>query len=409
MNSLPHTSPWLRLALIAGAAICLIDARIAFAIDPTCTIREVKQRPGTQLVDITYDLVADEGADVTVTMQYSVDQGATWNDTAVSVTTTRGAYKHLTWNAGADWPNAYAELARVKLCASTGGPPPAGMVLIPSGSFVMGATTNVGHEGYSGEIPQHTVDVSAFYMDRYEVTKGLWDEVANWASSHGYDIGAANGSGKATDHPVQTVTWYECVKWCNARSENEGLTPCYYTSISRAVVYRSGATNIPIEAVDWSANGYRLPTEAEWEKAARGGVAGHRFPWSDSDTIQHARANYFSSSSYFYDTSPTRGYHPSYSSGGTPYTSPSDSFTPNGYRLYNMAGNVLEWCWDWYDATYYGSSLGSDPRGPTVGSYRVLRGGGWSDDARNARCAGRNGSYPSEVHYNYGFRCVIAR
>ena len=223
--------------------------------------------------------------------------------------------------------------------------PPAGMVLIPAGSFVMGATTNMGHESYSDDTPQHTVNVSAFYMDQYEVTKALWDEVANWASSHGYDITADGGNGKAANHPVQMVSWYECVKWCNARSQLDGLTACYSTAGN---TYKTGNNSNVV--CNWTANGYRLPTEAEWEKAARGGAANHRFPWSDSDEIQHARANYYSTSNYAYDSSPTRGYHPAYTNAPIPYTSPVGTFYENGYGLYDMAGNVWEWCWDHDDS-----------------------------------------------------------
>jgi len=104
--------------------------------------------------------------------------------------------------------NGYVGLAQVQ--------PLPDMVLIPAGSFQMGDSFD---EGDSDELPVHTVTVSAFYMDQYEVTKGLWDEVAHWASAHGYDIGPANGMGKAVDYPVLSVNWYEVVKWCNARSE----------------------------------------------------------------------------------------------------------------------------------------------------------------------------------------------
>ena len=262
------------------------------------------------------------------------------------------------------------------------GEPPEGMVLIPAGSFEMGDSFSEGD--HDDERPVHAVTVSAFYMDRYEVTKALWDEVANWAAAHGYDIRASSGSGKAADHPVSNVTWYEAVKWANARSEKEGLTPCYTVGGN---VYRTGRST---PDCNWSANGYRLPTEAEWERAARGSTAGHRFPWSDTDTIQHSRANYYSKSDYSYDTSPTRGYHPDYATGDHLYTSPVGSFAPNGYGLYDMAGNVWEWCWDWYDLDYYSSSPGTDPRGPGSGSDRVSRGGSWDNYACFCRATFRN-------------------
>jgi formylglycine-generating enzyme required for sulfatase activity len=261
---------------------------------------------------------------------------------------------------------------------------PDDMALIPAGSFSMGDQLE---EGSSDESPVHTVTVSAFYMDKYEVTKVLWDKVANWAITHGYDISAAGGSMKAPSHPVFDVTWYECLKWCNARSEMEGRLPAYYTSSAKTTVYRTGEVNVQNDWVSWN-SGYRLPTEAEWEKAARGGRSWLRFPWWGR--IQHARANYYSRDSYSYDTSATRGYHPDYDDGVHPYTSPVGDFAPNGYGLYDMTGNVWEWCWDSYGSSYYGASSGSDPRGPVSGSYRVARGGSWGDDAYYCRVALRN-------------------
>ena len=145
-------------------------------------------------------------------------------------------------------------------------------------------------------------------MDKYEVTKTLWDTVYQWATNHDYSF-EWGALGKAANHPVHTVTWYDAVKWCNARSEKEGRTPAYYTSAAQTTVYRSGEVNVDNTWVKWNA-GYRLPTEAEWERAARGGSSAHRFPWADADTITHIRANYFSMAVYLYDVSSTRGQPP---------------------------------------------------------------------------------------------------
>ena len=294
---------------------------------------------------------------------------------------------------------------------------PGDMVWIPPGAFAMGDTFN---ESFPDERPVHTVQVSGFYMGRYEVTKTLWDEVYEWATQHGYsffnsfhddDYGGVWASG--TNHPARSMEWYDAVKWCNARSEMEGRVPAYYTSSAHAFVYRSGVIDVQNDWVKWNA-GYRLPTEAEWEKAARGGVSGWRFPWGD--TISHTQANYYAcpgcdggSGFMTYDVNPTEGDHPDALEG----TTPVGSFTANGYGLYDMAGNVEELCWDWWDGAYYGASSTTDPRGPATGSCRVIRGGRFDTSALECRSAHRAAVNPGydddDQDGSFGFRVVLGQ
>ncbi len=316
----------------------------------------------------------------------------------VGISAVIGGGKRIAGNAGKDWPGKLAANLPLPAAVQAAPPAPDGMVLVPAGSFIMGDTLG---DGWVNERPTHTVSVSAFYLDRNEVRQALWDEVYQWAVGHDYRFDNP-GLGKAENHPVHTVNWYDVVKWCNARSEKEGRVPAYYTDAAHTAVYRTGQVAVQNDWVKWTA-GYRLPTEAEWERAARGGSSGRRFPWGD--TISHSQANYNSSSYYTYDISPTRGFDPSYSFGGFPYTSPVGLFPPNGYGLYDMVGNVWDWCWDWYGD--YGSGLQTDPRGPLSGTGRVVRGGSWNTFAWYCRIANRDYYAPALRDYDYGFRCAL--
>ena len=353
------------------------------------------QRTGASLVDIRYDLDTSETNGMLVAVAVSTNGGnsfdlpATHSTGDVGFGVMAGTNKWIVWDALLDWPDRFSTNIFFRLAASDA---PVGMALIPAGSFQMGDSLDD-----DTNAPVHTVNVSGFYMDKNLVTKALWDEVYQWAMGQGYSFDA--GLGKGATHPIQAVSWHDVVKWCNARSEKERRVPAYYTDAGLSVRYRSGQV---APYVNWS-SGYRLPTEAEWEKAARGGLSGKRFPWGD--TITHSQANYYSDSYYAYDISPTRGDHPSYAQGDYPYTSPVGAFAANGYGLYDMAGNVFEWCWDRYGI--YGSGLQSDPRGPASGSYRVFRGGNWLNIAWYCRAAYRCDYWPDYRYYNIGFRSVL--
>jgi formylglycine-generating enzyme required for sulfatase activity len=279
--------------------------------------------------------------------------------------------------------------------------PPLGMVLIPAGAFTMGnsiaADTDI-----TDAAPVNTM-VSAFYMDVNEVTLSQWQAVYFWAKDNGYtDLPA--GGGKGANHPVHTVSWYDCVKWCNARSEQAGKVPVYYTNDAQTTVYKTGNVDVSNAQVKWTANGYRLPTEAEWEKASRGGRNGQRFPWGN--TITQNLANYNGATgSYDYDLGPN-GFNATGSVDGiSPATSPVGSFAMNGYGLNDITGNMFEWCWDWYGTPNAG---GTDPHGASTGSTRVGRGGSWYISASYARCAKRDFSHPVNAFNILGFRAVLA-
>lgn len=403
------TKPSLRLALALLAS--LLAVLPASAAPPVVSNIRAAQRAGTHLVDIYYNLSAS--GPCTVYVAVSDNAGASYNvpvftlTGAVGAGVTTGNDRLVVWNAGTDWPGRFNSQCRVRVTADDGTAPPAptDMAYIPAGTFQMGDTFLT--DGSTDELPVHSVHISAFFMDKFEVSREKWVDAYTWAIGHGYDF-AHSGSFKAVNHPVHTINWYDTVKWCNARSEKEGLTPCYYTDAGQTTVYRSGSLSLTNANVKWTANGYRLPTEAEWEKAARGGLNAKRFPWGD--TISQTQANYYgSTSSYNYDLGPN-GYNPIGSIGGTsPATSPVSSFAANGYGLYDMSGNIWEWVWDWYDSTYYGQPAATqdNPRGPAAGSsYRVLRGGGWNSSATYARCADRSSSVPDVASFLIGFRCV---
>ncbi|HXK50610.1 MAG TPA: SUMF1/EgtB/PvdO family nonheme iron enzyme [Clostridiales bacterium] len=273
---------------------------------------------------------------------------------------------------------------------------PAGFVHISGGTFTMGDNFS---EGFSNELPLHTVTLSEYYIGTTEVTQAEWTDVMGSNPASGYGVGDT--------YPVYYVSWYSIIKYCNLRSMNEGLTPCYTINNSTDPA-DWGAVPNNYDAVwdavvcNWSAKGYRLPKEAEWEYAARGGLSGQRFP--NGATISHStngdtQANYYASTSYTYDVSPTTGYHPQYNG----KSSPVGSFPANGYGISDLAGNLFEWCWD-FNGSYISDSQ-TDPTGPETGTlYRIIRGGGLNGYATSCRVAYRATDAASTSQFYYGFR-----
>ncbi|MBF0549008.1 MAG: SUMF1/EgtB/PvdO family nonheme iron enzyme [Deltaproteobacteria bacterium] len=271
-------------------------------------------------------------------------------------------------------------------------PPTGNMVLIPAGEFNMGDPYK---EGLNDELPAHKIYISAFYIEKYLVTGKQWKDVYDWAEAHRYDFDNT-GESIANDHPVQTVSWYDVVKWLNARSEKEGRTPAYYMDVPNATVYRKGKMDLTKDMVKWTSNGYRLPTEAEWEKAARGGLDGHHYPWPGKggnykDHIDCGKTNYDDCNK-----------------GGT---TPVGNYVANGYGLYDLGGNVWGWVWDWYDSGWYGKTgaTSGNTRGPDSGSNRVLRGSCWINSSRSLRCSFRFNYNPTDPEDYIGFRATLGQ
>jgi hypothetical protein len=243
---------WRGAALLFLLPFCGANYATAGAPPVVSNVRTA-QRAGTQLVDIYYDLADPDSVSLAITVLVSTNGGASYTLPATSFSgsgwgsaVTPGLNKQITWNAGADWSGHYS--ANVRFCVTADdAATPSGMALIPAGSFTMGDSL----DGDTNALPLHTVYVSAFYMDKYDVTKALWDSVYQWATNHGYRFDNA-GSGKAANHPVQTIDWWDAVKWCNARSEQEARVPAYYTNAAQTVVYRTGQVDVASAWVNWS-------------------------------------------------------------------------------------------------------------------------------------------------------------
>jgi len=337
------------------------------------------------------------------------DGSLVWSNTQAGATYTIQTESSL--NPGSKWAD-YVQLVVTQAVITNlvvAFHPPSGMTLVPADTLTIGnmlkIDNSVTNDPDITDANPTNVYVSGFYMDSDMVTLSQWQSVYSYATNQGYTF-VHPGAGKAANQPVETVDWYDAVKWCNARAEQAALTPVYYTDKGMTEVYTNGETDALFP--NWSADGYRLPTEAEWEKAARGGLIGQRFPCGN--TISESLANYLGATYlYDYDLGPN-SFNALGNWGSQPFTTPVGSFPANGYDLYDMAGNVQEWCWDWYAATPYpgGSPYlgGADPRGPATGSSRVLRGGSWFLYAAVLRCANRSSVVTTNTDNATGIRCV---
>ena len=227
--------------------------------------------------------------------------------------------------------------------------------LVEGGTFQMGSTS-----GDSDEKPVHTVTVSSFYMCDHEVTQKEYRDV----------MGANPRSFSGDNRPVECVSWYNAVEYCNKLSIKEGLTPCY-------------TINGDSTTCNFKANGYRLPTEAEWEYAARGGKNSNGYTYAGSNSVGNV--------AWYNDNSGIQIHN-------------VKTKAPNELGLYDMSGNVWEWCWDRKGS--YSSGLQTNPSGSSSGSYRVFRGGSWFDGSSLCRVAYRESNDPSYTNIILGFRVV---
>ncbi|MBW7874343.1 MAG: formylglycine-generating enzyme family protein, partial [Ignavibacteria bacterium] len=242
------------------------------------------------------------------------------------------------------------------------------LVSVEGGTFRMGSD-----EGDSDEKPIHQVTLDSFLIGKYPVTQAQWESV----------MGNNRSEFKGSKLPVENIRWYDAVEFCNRLSELEGLDPYYIIREREATGFWKslmGSTEIVVEC-SGNSNGYRLPTEAEWEYAARGGNRTRNYKYSGSDNT---------------------GAVAWYDGNSGDKTHAVGLKQPNEIGIYDMSGNVYEWCWDWKGD--YTSPSQTNPKGPSSGEYRVLRGGCWYSVARNCRVANRGSSMPGFRNSSLGFR-----
>ncbi len=265
---------------------------------------------------------------------------------------------------------------------------PQDMALIPAGSFMMGS-----EDGFDSEKPVHEVYLDAFYMDKYQVTVAKFKA---FIEATGYKTDAEKAG-----HSYA----YEGTRWV----QKKGI---HWQHNAKGELVAPNDMNHPVIHVSWNDaqayarwTGKRLPTEAEWEYAARSGAKGYKYSWGNEAPRGKKGGNIADEAlkRVFKDWAVWEGYDD-----GFVYTAPVGSFEPNEFGLYDMTGNVWEWCEDWYEENYYKGrpNLDRNPKGPSTGQLRVLRGGSWNINPPYLRCANRNWVIPTYQDFNVGIRCA---
>jgi formylglycine-generating enzyme required for sulfatase activity len=415
------TSLWTRAGIVAAALIFCVSLANAQGVDLLVTNVQAQQRPGTYLVDVTYDLETVGDIAVKVSVSLSADSGVTYPFACQSATGHVGASvlpgtnRQIVWDAGTDFPGFTSTTCRLRVTADDGQTNiPAGFVAIAPGTFIMGSPTD--EPGRSSSETQHQVTLThGIYVQTTEVTNQQYMEMAQWAYDRGYatatssllndnldgstqilkflghgtyDISFSNGVFSCINpsHPVNSVTWYGSVAYCDWLSLQQGLLRAY----SHATWQCNGGN-------PYTAAGYRLPTEAEWEYACRAGSV---------TAFANGPITYPLGCTPIDPNLDEMGW---YCGNNGRWPRPGAQKLPNAWGLYDLHGNVLEWCHDWYGA--YGGTV-TNPVGPAWGplpwgsSYRVLRGGDFSHVALYCRSASRGRSQPDHSSNSDGFRPV---
>ncbi|MCK5739142.1 SUMF1/EgtB/PvdO family nonheme iron enzyme [bacterium] len=371
----------LKIKYFTGLFLVLMGtALLAQGTAPLVSSVVAVQRKNSHTVDVTFDVQDGDSDSLYFMIQVSADEGAVF-DLPMNTLSNEFGYgflpgdgKMVSWDAGTDHPEQYGNTYRAKVIAIDA--PISQMVYVPSDTFTMG----VDGERAESE-PAHNVRVSAFWIAAAEVANVQYKR---FCDATDYDYPADPIPDYFLEHPdfpVVNVNWFDAINFCNWYSEVNGLEPCY----------TSGGN------CDTTKTGYRLPTEAEWERAARGGIFQNDFMWA-SNVFEVDSCNYSLYSGVM------AGSRQNFSGGKGPL--PVASFDKTWYGLHDLIGNISEWCHDWYHTDYYSVSDGQNPMGSAAAENKVVRGGSFESDQTELKVWRRFFKDENEKANSLGFRLV---